>query len=131
MWQVGPFSQKDCRVLTSKSHYEISKKKQVLVATQSDEEYDEAKKEVNLALMSQSSYSSGEEDNEVNNSSHKELIDAFKSFNNEEIFKLNQVLKKKNDARALACTGRLLRSPTRSAGQTLQQNSGGWSLMAA
>ena len=43
---------KNCRVPTSKSYYEKNKKKEVLVATQSNEEYDdEAKKEVNLALM--------------------------------------------------------------------------------
>ena len=43
---------------------------------------------------------SDEEDNELNNSSHKELLDAFESLNNdfEEIFKLNKVLKKKNES---------------------------------
>ena len=48
---------KDCRVPISKSHYKKNKKKEVLVATWSDEEDDyEAKEEVNLAFMAQSSY---------------------------------------------------------------------------
>ena len=48
---------KDCRISTSKSHYEKNKKKVVLVTTWSDEEEDDdAKEEVNLALMAQSSY---------------------------------------------------------------------------
>ena len=48
--------------------------------------------------MAQNSYSSDEEDNEVNDSSKKELIIAFESLNHdyEEIFKLNKILKNKN-----------------------------------
>ena len=57
---------KDCKVPTSRSQYERSKKKEVLVATQSGEkDDDEVKEEVNLALMTQSSYFSDEEDNDV------------------------------------------------------------------
>ena len=90
---------KDCRVSTSKSYNEKNKKKEVLIATWSDEEDDdETKEEVNLALMAQSSYSSDEEENEVNESSHNELVIAFESLNHdyEKLFKLNKVLKKKN-----------------------------------
>ena len=48
--------------------------------------------------MAQSSYLSDKEDNEVNNCSHKEFVNAFESLNNDfkDIFKLNKVLKKKN-----------------------------------
>ena len=48
--------------------------------------------------MAQSSYSSDEEDNEVNESFQNELVVAFESLNHdyEKLFKLNKVLKKKN-----------------------------------
>ena len=43
---------KECRVSTSKSYNEKNKKKEVLVATWSDEEDDdEVKEEVNLSIM--------------------------------------------------------------------------------
>ena len=74
---------KGCRSSSSKSSFDWHKKKEVLVATWSDNEDVKSigKEEVNLALMGKKLYSSEEEESEVNAPIYDELINAFDELN--------------------------------------------------
>ena len=83
-----------------KKSFDRHKKKEVLVATQSDDENDESidKEEINLALTENNSYSSDEDEDDVNSLTQDELMSAFDELNDnfDNLFKLNKSLKKKN-----------------------------------